>query len=352
MSPSPSLPAGGAADDRSPDLPAGLRRVTDADADGLIALVGAAYDEYPGCVLDLPGIDDDLPIPGTTAGRRGSAWWVVERDGRIVGSIGCGPVDADGQVELKRLYLDAAVRGQGLASRLVRLVEGHAAGLGARAVSLWSDTRFAAAHGRYAALGYARTGASRELHDPSDTTEWHFVREVTPRAVARTVTWDGPHGRDVATLVALPDGWLLTSSVDGGEVVSRVEVDGDWRTRVAEVRTGATTRRLSTDASGRWWRDGHTAPELDGCVDVDVEVSPLTNTLPIRRLLATGTDEAAVPAAWLRVPGPAVERLDQRYVRIDEHTWRYESPGFATELTVDADGLVVRYGTWWSAVTA
>lgn len=160
----------------------GLRPVRDADAAELIALIGAAYDEYEGCVLDLPGIDADLEAPATAAVASGGRWWVVDRldrDGqpRVVASVGCGPV-ADGVAELKRLYVATEHRRQGLATALVVTVEGHAIADGATAVELWSDTRFHAAHRRYHALGYRETGETRHLHDPSDTTELRFVRAL------------------------------------------------------------------------------------------------------------------------------------------------------------------------------
>lgn len=158
-----------------PDLT--LREVHDVDADALIALVGAAYAEHPGCVLDLPGVDADLCAPATTATARGGPWWVLVHDGAVIGCVGAG-APHDGVIELKRLYLDAAWRGQGLASDLVRHIEAHAAGLGARQIELWSDTRFAAAHHRYTQLGYTPTGETRDLDDPSNTTEYRFVKDL------------------------------------------------------------------------------------------------------------------------------------------------------------------------------
>jgi RimJ/RimL family protein N-acetyltransferase len=156
----------------------GLRAVRDTDADALSGLIAAAYGEYPGCVLDLPGVDADLCAPATVAARRAGPWWVVEQDGRIVASIGAGPLRPDGHVELKRLYLAPEVRGRGLATRLVALVEGHARNVGATTIDLWSDTRFAAAHRRYEQLGFRRTGDERDLDDPSHTTEYRFVLEL------------------------------------------------------------------------------------------------------------------------------------------------------------------------------
>lgn len=336
--PSAALPGG---------LPPGLRRISDADADGLIALIGAAYDEHPGCVLDLPGIDDDLPRPGTTAARRGSPWWVVVRDGEVVASIGAGALDADGRVELKRLYVRADQRGRGLATALIDVVERQAAGVGAREVELWTDTRFTTAHRRYTALGYEPTGETRELHDPSDTTEYRFVRRLDPASPEATATWHGPHGRDEARLTALPDGWCLAAEVPGADTAVTVEVDRDWRTRRAEVETAGHRRLLTADARGTWWVDGTAAPHLTGTLDVDVEATPLTNTLPIRRLLATGLEQAELTAAWVRVPGEGVEPLPQRYERTGPDRWRYASASSSAELTVDEHGLVATYGDLW-----
>jgi GNAT superfamily N-acetyltransferase len=277
-------------------LPDGTRRVRDDDSPHLIDLIVAAYDEHPGCVLDLPGVDDDLPAPGTTAARRGSPWWVVERAGQLVASVGVGPLEADGSVELKRLYLAAAARGQGLATRLVDVVERHAAGLGASRVVLWSDTRFAAAHHRYEVLGYVRQPDTRQLHDPSETTEYRFEKPITPAVPDTTVTWDGPAGRETASVTALPDGWLLTSVIPDRRAAVRVEVDAGWRTSRAVVEVeGSATRVVTADGAGAWWSDGEAAPALAGAVDVDVEVTPLTNTLPIRRLQLAGVERRRGP---------------------------------------------------------
>lgn len=165
-----------------------LRTVTDADGPALVALVGAAYDEYACGPLDPDGFDADLVAPATTASSAGRSWWVVTDAERIVASVAHGAPhrsDVPGAgwtitvppavVELHRLYLAPEVRGAGLATALVRAVADEARIVGAGALVAWSDTRLVDAHARYLRLGFLLTGARRELHDPAGTTELHFA---------------------------------------------------------------------------------------------------------------------------------------------------------------------------------
>jgi hypothetical protein len=96
--------------------------------------------------------------------------------------------------------------------------------------------------------------------------------------------------------------------------------------------------------------NGVEAPAVEGCVDVDLEWSPSTNTLPIRRLaLAVGASSGSIVAAWIRFPALTLEPLPQAYARRSERSYRYTSGGgsFAADLEVDAEGLVVEYqGVW------
>ncbi len=357
-------------------MPLITRPISDDDAEALIELIGSAYAEHPGCVLDLPGVDGDLLAPAATAAATGGRWWVVvdpdapgrcepskdasRVDGEVVASIGAGPRLADGTVELERLYVAPSHRRRGLASALVSRVEAHAAGLAATGIELWSDTRFSDAHRLYARLGYRPDVRTRELHDPSATTERRFVRALTPPAPRRTVVWDGPHGRDTCQLRDLPDGTLLAGVV--GEMRYLVEVDGAWRPRCVEITDEYGTRRLTSDGLGRWWRQGAPIAELAGCLGVAIETTPATIALPLRRRAAdpaetathgTGDSDGTIAdeAVWLRVPGPRIERLARRYERRGVERWSYTSPraGAADlELEVDPDGLLRRDDHRWS----
>ena len=158
-----------------------IRPARDDDQDGLIALIGGCFAEYPGCVLDVDGEIPELRAIASYADKRNGRFWVAEADSTVVGCIGVAPApDPDG-VELLKLYVDSAMRGRGLGGRLVRLVEEEAARRHVAFIELWTDTRFESAHRLYERLGYQRLPETRELHDLSDTVEYHYRKRLGDR---------------------------------------------------------------------------------------------------------------------------------------------------------------------------
>ncbi len=148
-----------------------------------------------------------------------------------------------------------------------------------------------------------------------------------------------------------------TCALEAGEAFALayvIEVDDGWRTRRARVRGESSrgVREIAVEADGRggWAVDGVPAPALDGCLDVDLEGSSLTNTFPVRRLgLAVGQG-AEAPAAYVRALDLRVERLEQRYERLGDALdgrvrFDYASPRFDTRCTLeyDATGIVLAY---------
>jgi hypothetical protein len=95
-------------------------------------------------------------------------------------------------------------------------------------------------------------------------------------------------------------------------------------------------------------------PEVSGCIDLDLNFSPSTNVIPIRRLGLPIGQERRFRAAWLRFPSFSLEPLEQLYRRIDVETYRYESAGgrFFTEIKVNSTGLVTEYPTFWQLEAA
>lgn len=131
--------------------------------------------------------------------------------------------------------------------------------------------------------------------------------------------------------------------------------DGQWKTRSAEVSgwIGNTTvkKHLQVNSEAIWQLNGEMCPAVSGCIDVDLNFSPSTNLLPIRRLNLAVGQQATVRAAWLRFPSFALEPLDQVYRRVGDVSFRYESSGgnFVALLQTNASGFVTHYPNFWIA---
>ncbi len=152
-----------------------LRAARDADGPGVIAVVAAAYAEYPGCVLDLEAEVPELKAPASAYARRSGRFWVAADEVQILGCVACTPAPRDG-LEMEKLYVARAARLRGLGTRLLDLVEAEATARRAGYITLWTDTRFKPAHAFYKAHGFRRTGL-RELDDASPSVEYGFRKE-------------------------------------------------------------------------------------------------------------------------------------------------------------------------------
>lgn len=162
-------------------------------------------------------------------------------------------------------------------------------------------------------------------------------------------------GHESACIFAADDAWHLRGSGvfehenQPCRLDYEVACDSEWRTTAAFVRGWIGRQpidlRITCDEGQDWRLNSVAHPALAGCIDVDLNFSPSTNLLPIRRLdLAVG-DSAEVRAAWLRFPSLTLEVLEQRYSRLGPTAYRYESiaSGFACNLEVNEFGLVTHY---------
>lgn len=133
----------------------------------------------------------------------------------------------------------------------------------------------------------------------------------------------------------------------------RLKCNSEWETLAGQV-TGwvgekAIKAEISVDSNRCWLLDGQECAQTAGCIDLDLNFSPLTNLLPVRRLNLNIGEKAEVRAAWLKFPGFEIEPLEQSYCRIDATTYRYESAGgrFVADLKVNEAGFVAHYPNFW-----
>ncbi|MFE3542409.1 putative glycolipid-binding domain-containing protein [Nocardia sp. NPDC059177] len=132
----------------------------------------------------------------------------------------------------------------------------------------------------------------------------------------------------------------------------RLRLDGSWHTRSAHItgryRDARRTVTVHSDGLGRWQVDGAAAPEFDGCLDIDLEASALTNAFPVHRLALPVGDAADAPAVYVRAGDLATTRLPQHYRRITDgpgQRYDYRAPTLDFHATLDYDehGLITTY---------
>ncbi len=151
-----------------------------------------------------------------------------------------------------------------------------------------------------------------------------------------------------------------------------LQTDPDWATTRLEVGTEgagwARSLRLEL-AAGRWrattseqgnldavlTATGHARAGLPGtedpdllygAFDVDLTGSPMTNTLPIRRLKLLQAEAGVahrISVAWVLLPSLEVVQADQIYTLQSEGIVRFANETFSADLVVDDDGFVAHY---------
>jgi hypothetical protein len=164
----------------------------------------------------------------------------------------------------------------------------------------------------------------------------------------------------------MPHQWMLRGTIiapaDGEPTEARYEVlcDDSWHTRRADISlrdgTGEPTLQITVE-DGHWYANGRQNETVAGCSDIDLEWSPSTNTIAIRRLrLAVGERSSPFTAAWVRFPSLTLQPLLQQYERTSERSYKYmcdtEGSRFVAEIVVDDDGMVLNYEGLWQREVA
>ncbi|MBL0912112.1 MAG: putative glycolipid-binding domain-containing protein [Bacteroidia bacterium] len=129
----------------------------------------------------------------------------------------------------------------------------------------------------------------------------------------------------------------------------RLHTNPQWETQYLELQSRYGDRWenivLKSDTRDSRTLNGQPAPQFDGCLDVDIPLTPFTNTLPIRRLDLREGEEQLISIIYLDLIAGEIRPVQQKYRRISEYVYHYENVpnDFEADIQVNAEGLVVDY---------
>jgi uncharacterized protein len=157
---------------------------------------------------------------------------------------------------------------------------------------------------------------------------------------------------------------LVSTTANGSEITStiighyekkiyhvdyRIKTNRNWETVFFEINARHNNQtqsiRLEGDGRGHWMNEGKEDSRFRGCLDIDIPLTPFTNTLPINRVhLAIGqTHEIRV--IYLDLLAQQFRPVQQKYTRLSSLQYQYENVpnDFEAKIQVDESGLVVDY---------
>ncbi|RNL54191.1 GNAT family N-acetyltransferase [Pedobacter jejuensis] len=135
-----------------------IRKIEKRDNQELAELIRVVFREFkidkPGTVYTDPTTDDLFEV----FEKEGSAYWLAEEDGVLLGGCGIYPTDGlpDGCVELVKFYLSAAARGKGIGKMLMQKSIESAQQFGYNEMYLESFPELATAIGMYEKAGFKK----------------------------------------------------------------------------------------------------------------------------------------------------------------------------------------------------
>ncbi|WP_052272838.1 putative glycolipid-binding domain-containing protein [Flavihumibacter solisilvae] len=163
------------------------------------------------------------------------------------------------------------------------------------------------------------------------------------------------HSLENCLVKAGETGSEITSTIIGSyegkifKVEYRIETNPNWETVFFEIISRHSDQvrsiRFEGDGKGIWTNDGKIASQFTGCIDVDISLTPFTNTLPIRRLNLSRNQPKEIHVLYCDVLEQQLKAVRQKYTCVSNSTYYFENVpnDFEAILEVDEAGFVIDY---------
>jgi len=129
----------------------------------------------------------------------------------------------------------------------------------------------------------------------------------------------------------------------------QIRTNPHWETLWVDIKYHHSNRSehllFEGEGKGHWEMNSRRAEEFNQCVDIDISLTPFTNTLPINRLALRNGESRKIRVIYFNILEQKVLPVFQKYTRLSDATYKYENipNDFEATITVDEQGLVVDY---------
>jgi hypothetical protein len=152
-----------------------------------------------------------------------------------------------------------------------------------------------------------------------------------------------PAGMEISsTIIGLHEGTIY-------KVEYSIKTNYEWETLFLSIscrqNSQMQTIQLCSDGKGNWTDNGKPIDQFKGCVDVDISLTPFTNTLPIRRLKLNDGESQIIKVIYCDLLKGDLRAVRQKYTRLSSLSYHYENipNDFESVIQIDDHGLVVDY---------
>jgi len=135
------------------------------------------------------------------------------------------------------------------------------------------------------------------------------------------------------------------------KVAYHIKTNIHWETVFFEIisQHSNQTQTISyeSDGKGNWTNAGQPLSRFKDCIDIDIRVTPFTNTLPIRRLQLKPRETREIQVLYFDLLDMQIMPVSQKYTCLSATEYHYENipNDFEANIQVDRSGFVVDYSS-------
>ncbi len=113
------------------------------------------------------------------------------------------------------------------------------------------------------------------------------------------------------------------------------------RTQVDDLREIITLKKLQ----GKYVLNGKANSEFDDITDIDISLTPFTNSLPINRLKLKDKERQVIDVLYFDLLEKVIRPVKQVYTKLSNYEYVYENydKSFQANIIIDEEGLIVDY---------